>query len=327
MLTTEIEKINKYGLACAITSMLEKIGFLKLKYSDLCIQKYFLNLPVSQRERELEIWFKSETGNILNLTNPTTFNDKIQWLKLYDSTPIKTRLADKYSVREWVEEKIGGKYLIPIIGVWDAFEDIPFDKLPQEYVLKCTHGSGMNIIVRKDSPLDMKEAKVKIEFWMKSFYGIGPMQEWHYRDVPHRIIVEKYMETLAGEGDLYDYKFYCFNGTPRYCQVIKGRSTSSQMAFYNLDWSDALFSYIHFGKMKEPMKRPAQLEKAIEIAATLSQGFSFVRVDLYLVGERNIYFGEMTFTPASGVRHWLPEGTDEMLGSLLELPEEKYTLT
>lgn len=191
-------KIKKYGPACAVSNALQKSGILRLEYSNLYIQKYFLKMPVSEREKELGIWFNSETGEDLNLRHPVGFNEKIQWLKLYDSTPIKTRLADKYLVRNWVEEKIGEEYLIPILGVWDSFTDIEFDKLPEEYVLKCVHGSGMNLIVNKNKPLNMKEAEKKFDFWMKSYYGIGPMQEWHYRDIPHRIIAEQYMENLAG---------------------------------------------------------------------------------------------------------------------------------
>lgn len=182
----------------------------------------------------------------------------------------------------------------------------------------------MNIIVREDKPLNKKEAKKKFDFWMKSYYGIGPMQEWHYRDIPHRIIAEQYMENITG--DLFDYKFYCFNGEPKFVQIIKGRNTDSQMAFYNLEWRKAEFSYTHFGEMKSQVSRPKQLEKAIELARRLSEGFSFVRVDLYLLGNESIYFGEMTFTPASGVRHWIPEEADEMLGELIELPKDKYRL-
>lgn len=315
-------KIRKYGLKCAVCAALEKARVLKLKYSDLYIQSYFLNLPESKREEELKIWFESETGKELNLSHPQKFNEKIQWLKLYDATPLKTRLADKYLVREWVKEKIGSKYLIPLLGVWDSFDEIEFDQLPTQYVLKGVHGSGMNLIVRKGQPINMKSAKKKCDFWMKSYYGIGPIQEWHYRDIPHRIIAEQYMENM--DGDLYDYKFYCFNGIPKFCQVIKGRNTDSQMAFYNLDWSEAGFTHKHFGEMREPVDKPKQLEKAIELAAVLAEGFSFVRVDLYLVGDENIYFGEMTFTPASGVRHWVPEEADEMLGKMIELPKERY---
>lgn len=192
------EKIKKYGIKCAIFAALEKVGILKLKYSDLYIQQYFLNLPETRREEELSIWFHSETGNELNLSNPQKFNEKIQWLKLYDSTSIKTRLADKYLVRDWVKEKIGEQYLIPILGVWDKFDEINFEELPDKYVLKGVHGSGMNVIVRNDKPLDKKDAKKKFDFWMKSYYGIGPMQEWHYRDIPHRIIAEEYIGSGGG---------------------------------------------------------------------------------------------------------------------------------
>ena len=319
---SNLTKVKKYGIKCAVCTVLEKVGIFKLKYSDLLIQRYFLSMPDSKREEELKIWFKSETGKELDLKCPKKFNEKIQWLKLYDSIPLKTVLADKFRVRGWVEERIGEKYLIPLLGVWDKFEEIEFDKLPEEYVLKGAHGSGMNVIVRRDKPIDKKEAKKKFDFWMKSYYGIGPMQEWHYRDVPHRIIAEQFIENVGGIPS--DYKFYCFNGKPTYVQLIEDRNDDPQMAFFNLDWSDASFTNRHFGKMKKNEEKPKQLEKAIELATKLSEGFAFVRVDLYFVSDEDIYFGEMTFTPASGVSHWVPEEADEMLGKMITLPKEKY---
>lgn len=322
MISKHIAKIRKYGLRCAIHTALEKAGLSKIRYSDLYEQRYFLNLPEDHREQELAIWYQSETGKTLDLENPRSLNEKIQWLKLYDATPLKTRLADKYLVRDWVKEKIGEEYLTPLLGVWDSFDEIDFSKLPEQYVLKGVHGSGMNIVVRKDKPINMREAKKKCDYWMKSSYGTGAMQEWHYRDIPHRIMAEQYMENL--DGDLYDYKFHCFNGVPKYCQVIKGRNNDTQMVFYHLDWSDAGFYNTYCEKMKDPVEKPKQLDKAIKLAETLAEGFSYVRVDMYLLGDEEIRFGEMTFTPASGVCHWVPEGTDEMLGEHIELPKEKY---
>lgn len=323
MSETMIRKIQKYGLKCALCVLLEKAGgqVPKQKRSELYIQKYYLKLPESKREEELGIWFRAETGKALDLNDPKTFNEKVQWLKLYDSTPEKTRLADKYQVREWVRETIGEEYLIPLLGVWDRFEEIDFAKLPERFVLKCVHGSGMNVVVRDKDAMQMKTLQRQFRYWQQFCYGIGPMQEWHYLDIPHRIIAEQYMENV--DGDLYDYKFYCFGGEPKYIQVIQGRSGDSQMGFYTLDWENAGFTYNHFGKMKQKPARPAQLPKAIELVRKLAQGFAFVRVDLYLLGDEQIYFGEMTFTPASGVRHWEPETADRMLGDLIELPAKK----
>lgn len=320
MSSTTLKKIRKYGLKCALCAALEKAGghAPKRKRSELYIQKYYLRLPAEKREEELKSWFQAETGKTLNLHSPQTFNEKIQWLKLYDSTPEKTRLADKYQVREWVRETIGEEYLIPLLGVWDSFEEIDFAKLPERFVLKCVHGSGMNAVIQDKSAVSMKKLRRQFRYWQQSSYGIGPMQEWHYRDIPHRIIAEQYMENV--DGDLYDYKFYCFGGEPKYIQVIQGRGGDSQMGFYTLDWQDAGFGHHHFGQMKHKPARPAQLSKAIELARKLAQGFAFVRVDLYLLGDEQIYFGEMTFTPASGIRHWEPETADRMLGELMALP-------
>lgn len=197
-----LKKVKKYGLSCAMCSVLEKMGLLKLKLSELYIQRYYLNLEMDKREEELKEWFESETGKTLNLDSPQRFNEKIQWLKLYDSTKIKTILADKYLVRKWVIEKIGEEYLIPMIGVWERFDDIDFEHFPSEYVLKGTHGSGMNIIVNKEHPLNIKEAKKKFDYWLKRYYGIGPMQEWHYREVPHLIMAEQYIGRGGGTSGL-----------------------------------------------------------------------------------------------------------------------------
>lgn len=314
-----LKNMKKYGVRYALFGILEKVGTIKNKKSDLLIQKYYLKLNQDQMIPELEHWFKLNTGDTLNLNKPETFNEKIQWLKVYDSTPLKTRLADKYLVREWIAEEIGDKYLIPLIGQWTSFEDIDFDALPDKFVLKCVHGSGMNIIVKDKNKLDKKAAKSKIDFWMQSYYGIGPMQEWHYRDVPHRIIAEKYMENMSG--DLYDYKVYCFNGEPKYIQVITGRYGKSQMAFYDLDWNDSGFSNEHFDKMTEKPPKPKQLDKMLELSKILCKDFAYVRVDFYLIGDEQIYFGEMTFTPASGVSKWVPKEANRMLGDLLKLPE------
>jgi hypothetical protein len=313
-----------YGMRYLLHGILEKTGILKIKKTDFDIQRYFLSLPQEKWEGELIRWFQINTGEVLDLDKPRTFNEKQQWLKLYDSTPIKTELTDKYLVRAWIKKMIGEEYLIPMLGVWTCFDDIDFNKLPEKFVLKCVHGSGMNIIVRDKDELNRKEAKKKIDFWMKTSYGIGPMQEWHYRDIPHRVIAEEYMENI--EGDLYDYKVYCFNGQPAFIQVITGRAEGGHTAFYTLDWEEAGFTATIFTPLTRKPEQPKQLKRMIELAKKLSKEFCFVRVDFYLMGDNKIYFGEMTFTPASGAIVWIPNGTNERLGDMIRLPQSKHQL-
>lgn len=314
------KNVKKHGIRYGLLTVADKLSGSPQWLRELEEQRYYAGLSREEARQELGQWFYTFAGYPLDLENPRTFNEKLQWLKLYDSTPLKTRLADKYAVREWVAQTVGEQHLIPLLGVWESFNDIDFSALPEQYALKCNHGSGMNLVVRKDAPLDRKRAKKTFDYWMRAAYGIGPMQEWHYRDIPHRILAEQYMENLAG--DLYDYKFYCFDGEPQYIQLIQGRGSDTRMAFYDTEWQDAGFTHTHFPPLRKKAARPPQLEKALGLARKLSQGFAFVRVDLYLVGEEEVYFGEMTFTPASGVRHWTPEGTDRMLGDRITLPEK-----
>ena len=174
----------------------------------------------------------------LNLDNPVTFNEKIQWLKLYNSIPIKTRLADKYLVREYVKNKIGKEYLIPLLGVYDKFEEINFGMLPDKFVIKCNHGSGYNIIVKDKSKLNLKDIQTKINNWMNINYPFVYGMELHYRDIEPKIIIEEFMDD--GTGDLKDYKITCFNGKPELIWVDSDRFTNHKRNLYDLNWKQLL---------------------------------------------------------------------------------------
>lgn len=286
----------------------------KIRYMSYKIHKY---LPPEKREEALKDWYCERTGELLNLDNPQTFNEKIQWLKLYDSTPIKTKLADKYLVRDWIKEKIGEEYLIPLLGVWDNFDDLDFDKLPDKFVLKCNHGSGMNIIVKNKSEFDKDSARKQINKWMNidlSFYGF----EMHYSDIPRKIIAEKYLET--SDNDLQDYKFLCFNGEVKYIWVDKDRYTDHKRNLYDTNW-ELQSSKISEGRIYKnfsPCDKPANYDKMFEFAELLSKGFAFVRVDFY-EHEGKLYFGEMTFTSANGAHQFDPGEFNLGLGRLIDL--------
>ena len=284
---------------------------------------YVLSLERNRNEKDfpkiLKQWYKKRTGKNLNLENPKTFNEKIQWLKLYDNSPLKTKLADKYLVREWIEEQIGSKYLIPLLGVWNNFDEIDFDKLPEKFVLKANHGSHWNIIVKDKSKLDKSKAKKKFDKWMARDYTFKAGLELQYRGIKPKIIAEKFIEDTNGE--LNDYKIMCFNGEPKFVWVDCGRYSNHTKNIYDLDWNLQPFK-MTYPISKTPIARPENLDKMIELAKILCKDFAFVRVDFYNV-DGKIYFGEMTFTSMSGTDKFEPEKYDLELGNMLTLPEKK----
>ena len=291
---------------------------LMFQYIRLCLKnnKIFKNKSI----RNLKKWYKNKTGKYLDLKNPRSYNEKIQWMKLYDSTPVKTKLADKYLVREWVKEKIGEEYLVPLLGVWDNFNDIDFDKLPEKFVLKCNHGCAYNIIVKNKSKFNKEKARKKIEKWLKRDYGMLGYEQ-HYSNIPRKIIAEQYIENA--NSDLYDYKVWCFNGKAHYIQFLSERNTKGlKMAFYDRNWKKQDFAYSHPLDEKN-IEKPKNLDLLLSLAEKLSQGFNHVRVDFYITNDGKIYFGEMTFTSCSGICDWKPDYMDMYFGNLLELPIDK----
>lgn len=276
---------------------------------------------LKDQEAYLKAWVLKMTGKELNLDNPQTYNEKIQWMKLYDSTPLKTRLTDKYLVREWVKEKIGEKYLVSLLGVWDKFDDIDFDKLPQKFVLKCNHGCGMNIIVTDKSMFNKEDAKKKINSWMDTDFSVRNGLELHYKAIRPKIIAEEYLENDNNE--LYDYKIWCFNGNPEYIQFISERKSSSgyKMAFFDQNWEKQSFVSNHT-LIEKKIEKPSNLDEMLRLSSILSKEFSYVRVDFYRLNDGTLKFGEMTFTPASGTCKWNPAEMDLKMGQLINLPKK-----
>ena len=278
---------------------------------------YYSHLDPSQYADELKLWYKRVTKEDLDLDNPQTFNEKIQWSKLYDSTPLKTRLSDKYLVREWVEKKIGAQYLIPLLGVWDKFDEIDFDKLPDQFVLKANHGCGWNIIVKDKLKFDIEDARSKFSEWMKTNFAFKWGLELQYLNIPPKIIAEEYLEN--GNNDLYDYKVFCFNGKAESIMFLSERKTGLKMAFYDLNWNKLPFTY-SFPRNEENIPKPKNLDLLIELAETLAEGFAHVRVDFYILNDGSIKFGEMTFTSAGGTCKWNPPEQNRIYGDLIKLP-------
>ena len=269
-------------------------------------------------EKYLQMMFYLELGKHLDLENPKSFNEKLQWLKLNDRKDIYTKLVDKYEVKRYIADALGEEYIIPTIGVWDRFEDIDFQQLPEKFVLKCTHDSGGLVICRDKSRLDIEKAKLKLTSSLKkNYYYHG--REWPYKNVKPRIIAEPYMADCENEG-LTDYKFYCFNGVVRYLYVSKGMENhkTAQIGFLTPEWELAPFGRTDYNMLDELPPKPSFYQEMLKIAEKLSEGMRFARVDLYEIS-RHVYFSEFTLHPCSGFMPFKPEEYDRILGELLRL--------
>lgn len=264
--------------------------------------------------RKYQLYF----GQKLDLQNPQTFNEKLQWLKLYNRKPEYTVMVDKYKVREYIAQELGEEYLIPLLGVWDNPDEIDFDALPNQFVLKCNHNSGLGMCICKDkSELDISKVKVELRKGLKQDYYLTG-REWPYKDVPRKIIAEKYMEDVSG--DLKDYKFYCFNGEMKFVMINFDRNTSrpTRADYFDRDfnWLDFTWGYSH---AEVHPKKPEQFEKMVAIVEKLAKGLPHIRVDLYDCNGK-IYFGELTFFDGSGFDKIEPLEWDYKIGKLLKLP-------
>lgn len=280
---------------------------------------YYKSVLPARYKEELANWFMEKTGEKLELENPVTFNQKIQWLKIYDSTPLKTQLADKYLVRDFVRDKIGENYLVKLLGVWDDFDDIDFSAMPQKFVLKANHGCQFNYIVTDKSKFNSTDARRTFAKWLSFNYAFGNGIEPHYHNIKPRIIAEEYLENNDG---LDDYKFWCFDGEPKFVQFLTDRNKDAlKMVFYDTEWNRQEFVYNN-PQLDREVPKPDNLEEMLRIARILSQGFCHVRVDLYRLNDGTLKFGEMTFTSASGAPRWDPPEWNEKMGSFITLPEK-----
>lgn len=267
----------------------------------------------------LEKVYKLRMGRKLNLDNPQTYNEKLQWLKLYDRKPEYTKMVDKYAVKDYVAKKIGAEHIIKTLGVWDKFDDIDFTTLPNQFVLKTTHDSGGVVICKDKNVLNMKEARKRIEWSLnRKYYYIW--REWPYKDVKPRIIAEEYMVDESGY-ELKDYKFFCFNGKVKALFVAKDRTKVNEETKF--DFFDENFNHLPFTNghpnSEPPYFKPENFEKMKELAEKLSIGIPHVRVDFYNINGK-IYFGELTFSHWSGLTPFNPEEWDYEFGSWIELP-------
>lgn len=265
----------------------------------------------------LQLKYRLIMGRKLDLKNPKTFNEKLQWLKLNDRRQEYTMLVDKYEVRQHIKETIGEEYLIPLIGVYNNFDEIDFDVLPNEFVLKPNHTSGDVFICRDKSKINYRELKSEVDKWLqRDYYWLH--REWPYKNVQPKIVCEKYMVDESGI-DLKDYKFMCFNGEVK-CSFVglnRQSETGLNIDFYDLDWELMPFER-HYPNSGIKLEKPKNYEKMIRLAELLSSELPFVRVDFYEINGK-MYFGELTFYPGSGFEGFTPESYDELLGSWINL--------
>jgi len=264
--------------------------------------------------------YKERVGKELNLDSPRTFCEKIQWLKLYDHKEEYHKWVDKYEAKKYVTSIIGEEYIIPTIGIWNKYDHIDYDSLPDKFVLKCTHDSGSIVIVDKKIGIDKTAIKQKIDTSLKNnYYWYG--REWVYKGVRPRIIAEPLINELT-DNDLVDYKFFCFNGKPRFCQVIANRFTDETIDFFDMDWKHQDFCGLGLNEKNAEdytkLSRPQSFDMMKKTAAELSANTKFLRVDFYDVNGKML-FGEMTFYPASGMAEFYPSQWNDIIGDMIEL--------
>lgn len=273
-------------------------------------------------ETFLKIKFIYRMGYKLNLKTPKTYNEKLQWLKLNFHKPIMTTMVDKDAAKKYVAELIGDEYIIPTLGVWDSVDEIDFDKLPNQFVLKCTHDSGGLVVCKDKSSLDIEKAKSKLQRALKNNYYYSN-REWPYLNVPKRIICEQYMEDESGY-ELKDYKWFCFDGEPKALFIASDRQVSGEETkfdFFDSDFNHLPFTNGHPNATRQ-INKPAGFEKMKELAAVLSKGWPHLRVDFYDINGK-VYFGELTFYHWSGMTPFNPKEWDVKFGEWITLPSKE----
>lgn len=274
-------------------------------------------------EQYLKLAWKVDMGGKLNLQNPKTFNEKLQWLKLNDRKSLYTQLVDKYEAKHWVANLIGDDYIIPTYGIWENFDDINFEKLPKQFVIKCTHDSCGLVICKDKSRLNIGSAQNKINKSLRRNYYYRD-REWPYKDVKPRIIVEKFMsDGRTLESGLTDFKFFCFSGHPKFLYVSQGldNHATAKIAFYDLHGKKMWFKRADYHELSEDeFSLPKTFSEMVNVAAILAKNIPcpFVRIDLYEINGK-VYFSEITFSPCGGHLPFSPVKADFELGKLLKL--------
>ena len=268
-----------------------------------------------------------QMGKPLHLNPPSTFNEKLQWLKLHDRKPEYTTMVDKYAVKEYVAKTIGEQYVVPLLAVWDSVDDIDITNLPDKFVLKTTNGGGgSGVVICKDKhTFNIEDAKKHLLFNPDDAKGnfYVRAREWPYKNVKHRIIAEQYLEV---EGGLVDYKIHNFNGMPKLILVCKDRYNGSGLTedFFDENWTHLNLRRPSHPNSAQPVPKPKCLGELIAVSKELSKGLPFVRTDFYIINN-HIYFGELTFYPATGMHRFVPDSWDEKMGDWLRLDFKEHS--
>lgn len=299
------------------------INYLKqpASFVDSIVHNYFKWLPDSTY---LKLRYRFQMQERLDLENPQSFQEKLQWLKLYNRIPEYPRMVDKILVKEYVSSIIGSEFVVPLLGVWDRPEDIEWGELPERFVLKTNHGGGNTgvVICRGKNTLDIDNTIARLNSSLKmDIYR--DTREWPYKNVKKKVFAEELIELNQQVKDLPDYKWYCFNGEPKYCQVIQDRNTNETIDFFDTTWKHQEFIGLNPAAKHASIipVRPKNLEKQVQIAKRLSKDIPFARIDLYEI-EGHVYFGEITFFPMSGFGKFFPNKYNEIFGNILVLPEK-----
>lgn len=305
-----------------IKTLIKCISDSQTRFAALTARGFYNNLSDEEYlRRKFKLFFNRE----LDLDNPKTFCEKLQWLKLYDRKPVYTQMVDKYAVKEYVSKQIGDEYVIPLLGVWDSFDEIDFDILPEQFILKATHNSGGFIVCKNKKTFDYRSAGKMFKKCLQKNYFFEGGREWPYKDVPPRIIAEKYIDTL-GKPDSVEYKLTCFDGKVGFVTVCRGiahtdfekRSNDSfDVDFNHMPW------YAYYQNAKVDIQKPEQWEEMIRLAEILSKDIPEVRIDFYLI-DGKVYFGEITFYTWSGFIEFTPPEWDRILGDMITLPQKSH---
>lgn len=297
---------------------MNKINYMIL-YFQYILEK--LKLRRMEDEKYLSFLFYKKMKRKLNLDNPITFNEKLQWLKLYDRQDYYTKLVDKNLAKGIIGKIIGNEYIIPTLGVYEKFEDIEFSKLPKRFVIKCTHDSGGIVICKDKDKLDLKKAKKKINNSLKKNYYYK-WREWPYKNIEPKIIIEKYMDDGINN-QLSDYKLMCFNGKVKCSFVCTDRDNKENglaVTFYDINWNKMPFRR-HYRNDDKEIVKPKNYEKMIELTEKICKKIKFARVDWYEI-EGKLYFGEVTFFPGAGIEEFEPYEYDIKFGNMINLGEK-----
>lgn len=289
------------------------MGILKRAF-DIASKRGVLN-PLSDKTH-ISLKYRLSMGHPLNWENPQTFTEKLNWLKLYDHDPRYPGIVDKWEVMDFVKERIGDEYCVKKYGIWERFDDIDFDSLPERFVLKCTHDSGGVVICRDKATFDKKAAREKLEASLKkNYYWLS--REWPYKQIKPRILAEEYLEDTQGKG-LPDYKFFCFDGEPKFLFVATGRAEGdTRFDFFDTDYQWLPVKQ-HYPNADTPPEKPQCFEEMLELSRKLSAGFKHVRVDFFQANGR-VYFGELTLTHFAGYHPYEPACYDKIFGDYLHL--------